>query len=97
MQIFYTQYANDRKERILNEYSCLANKISSLEKAIKSKPTIVKSELGSILIPDRNEKAEILCRQVSVVLSSKIIFPNMLHIYFIRLGEDIWIMDVIFE
>lgn len=97
MQIFYTRYANYRRNQIVNEYSGLKDKIYSLEKVIKSKPTIVKSELGCIQIPYINKKVEVLCRGVSVILSSKIIFPNMLHIYFVSIEDNIWIIDVILE
>ena len=95
MQIFYSQYANDRKEKILNEYGCLANNISSLEKAIKSKPTIVKSELGSILVS--NKKVIICYRSYSPVLSSKIVIGCILYLYFIVYKDNIWVIDVIFE
>lgn len=97
MQIFYSQYANDRKERILNEYSCLENKISSLEKAIKSKPTIVKSELGSILIPNKNKRINILYRSYTPILSSKVVIGAVLYLYFIVYEDKIWVIDVIFE
>ena len=97
MQVFYTRYADNRKKEILNEYGCLANNISSLEKAIKAKPTIVKSELGSILIPDKNKEVDILYRSYSPVLSSKIVIGCVLYLYFIAYEDNIWIINVIFE
>lgn len=97
MQIFYSQYANDRKEKILNEYGCLANNIFSLEKVIKKSPTIVKSELGSILIPNEDKEVNICYRSYSPVLSNKIIIGCILYLYFIVYKDNIWVIDVILE
>ena len=97
MQIFYTQYADNRKKGILNECSCLANNISSLEKVIKKSPTIVKSELGSILIPNEDKEVNICYRSYSPILSSKIVIGFVLYLYFIVYEDNIWIIDVILE
>lgn len=97
MKIFYSQYANDRKEKILNEYGCLANNISSLEKVIKKSLTIVKSELDSILIPNEDKEVNICYRSYSPVLSNKIIIGCILYLYFIVYKDNIWVIDVIFE
>lgn len=97
MKIFYTRYADSRKNEILKEYSGLTNKIVSLEKVIKNSPTIVKSELVSISIPNESKKVDIFYRSYMPVLSSKIIIGNILYLYFIVYKDNIWIIDVILD